>query len=272
VTASQSTSDAIKGAAALNKGIKILTAIAEAEKPLSARELSEHTDLPRPTVYRLLSALSEAGLVRHSNNGPTYKLGSALVTIAHRALDQTDIRDIAHEYLQKLRDETGETVHLAVLSNQSMLYVDNIESHERVRMKCSLGATVPLHSTAVGKAYLAFTREHEREQALARLNLVNVTGKSITSLEVLRLAIADAQKCGWTTDAEENERDIFCFGAPILDRNGYATAAVSVSIPRYRVSPDVEAVYVAPLLRATAAVSRILGYKPAPVAEKAHAV
>lgn len=209
-------------------------------------------------------------LVRRSNNGPTYKLGSALVTIAHRALDQTDIRDIAHEYLQKLRDEAGETVHLAVLSNQSMHYVDNIESHERVRMKCSLGATVPLHSTAVGKAYLAFTREHEREQALERLNLVNVTGKSIASLDVLRLAIADVQTRGWATDAEENERDIFCFGAPILDRNGYATAAVS--IPRYRVSPDAEADYVEPLLRATGAVSRILGYKPAPMPEKARAV
>ena len=153
-----------------------------------------------------------------------------------------------------------------------MLYIDNIESHERVRMKRSLGATVPLHSTAVGKACLAFTREQEREQALERLNLVNVTGKSITLLDVQRLAIADVKTRGWATDAEENERDIVSFGTPILDRNGYATAAVSVSTPRYRVSPDVEAVYVEPLLRATAAVSRILGYKPAPMPEKARAV
>src|SRR5215212_8893058 len=99
--------DGIKGAAALNKGIKLLTAIADAEVPPSVRDLSDQTMLPRPTVYRLLAALTEAGLVRQSS-GHTYQLGATLVMIAHRALDQMDIRDIAHEHLLKLRDETGE--------------------------------------------------------------------------------------------------------------------------------------------------------------------
>jgi DNA-binding IclR family transcriptional regulator len=258
----QPTPDGIKGAAALNKGIKLLTAIADAETPPSARDLSDQTMLPRPTVYRLLAALTEAGLVRQSSAGHTYQLGAALVTIAHRALDQMDIRDIAHEHLLKLRDDTGETVHLAVFSNDAMLYVDNIESRERVRMKCSLGVSVPLHTTAVGKAYLAFSPEQQRESALARLQLDDVTGHSITSRETLRAQIAEAARRGWTTDEEENERDIFCFGAPILDRRGNAVAAASISIPRFRLRPMAETVYVAPLLEATASVSRILGYRP----------
>jgi DNA-binding IclR family transcriptional regulator len=256
------TPDSIKGAAALNKGIKLLTAIADAEVPPSARDLSDQTMLPRPTVYRLLAALTEAGLVRQSSGGHTYQLGATLVTIAHRALDQMDIRDIAHEHLLKLRDETGETVHLAVFSNDAMLYVDNIESRERVRMKCSLGVSVPLYTTAVGKAYLAFSPEDQRESALERLQLDDVTGHSITSREALRAQIADAARRGWTTDEEENERDIFCFGAPILDRRGNAVAAASISIPRFRLRPMAETAYVAPLLEATGNVSRILGYRP----------
>ncbi len=258
----QPTPDGIKGAAALNKGIKLLTAIADAEHPPSVRDLSDQTMLPRPTVYRLLAALTEAGLVRQSSGGHTYQLGATLVTIAHRALDQMDIRDIAHEHLLKLRDETGETVHLAVFSNDAMLYVDNIESRERVRMKCSLGVSVPLHTTAVGKAYLAFSPEDQRESALERLKLDDVTGHSITSRDALRAQIADAARRGWTTDEEENERDIFCFGAPILDRRGNAVAAASISIPRFRLRPMAETVYVAPLLEATSNVSRILGYRP----------
>ena len=71
-----------------NKGIKLLTAIADAEVPPSVRDLSDQTMLPRPTVYRLLAALTEAGLVRQSSAGHTYQLGATLVTIAHRALDQ----------------------------------------------------------------------------------------------------------------------------------------------------------------------------------------
>ena len=173
-----------------------------------------------------------------------------------------DIRDIAHEHLLKLRDETGETVHLAVFSNDAMLYVDNIESRERVRMKCSLGVSVPLHTTAVGKAYLAFSPEDQRESALERLKLEDVTGHSITSRDALRAQIADAARRGWSTDEEENERDIFCFGAPILDRRGNAVAAASISIPRFRLRPMAETVYVAPLLEATTNVSRILGYRP----------
>lgn len=257
----QPTPDSIKGVAALNKGIKLLTAIADAEVPPTVRDLSDQTMLPRPTVYRLLAALTEAGLVRQSS-GHTYQLGATLVTIAHRALDQMDIRDIAHEHLLKLRDETGETVHLAVFSNDAMLYVDNIESRERVRMKCSLGVSVPLHTTAVGKAYLAFSPQDQRESTLERLRLDDVTGHSITSRDALRAQIADAARRGWTTDEEENERDIFCFGAPILDRRGNAVAAASISIPRFRLRPMAEQVYVAPLLEATTNVSRILGYRP----------
>ena len=89
-----------------------------------------------------------------------------------------------------------------------------------------------------------------------------MTGHSITSRDALRAQIADAARRGWTTDEEENERDIFCFGAPILDRRGNAVAAASISIPRFRLRPMAEQAYVAPLLEATTSVSRILGYRP----------
>ncbi len=253
-----------KGTAALNKGIKILTAIAEAPNQLTVRELSEATELPRPTVYRLLAALIEAGLVRQSRASHAYQLGNTLLSIAHRALDQIDIRDIAHEHLETLRDETGETVHLAVYHKGQMLYVDNLESQERVRMSCSLGASMPLHSTAVGKSFLSFLPESECESMLPQLALTNVTGKSIISLDALRTELDLVRMRGWATDEEENERDIFCFGAPILNREGRPVAAVSVSIPRYRLRANVEPIYVEPLLRTTQAVSRILGYVPRP--------
>jgi IclR family KDG regulon transcriptional repressor len=252
-----------KGTAALSKGIKVLSAIAEAPGKLTVRELAEVTALPRPTVYRLLSALVDEGLVRPSKNGHTYQLGNTLVTIAHRALEQTDIRDIAHEHLVALRDLTGETVHLAIFHNNTMLYVDNLDSPERVRMACSLGVSVPLHSTAVGKIYLAHLPEAERDAILSQLALTQVTGHSITSVNALRSEIADAQARGWSTDEAENERDIYCFGAAVLNRDSRPVAGISISIPRFRLRAKVEATYVQPLLNTAAAVSRILGHRPA---------
>ncbi len=251
-----------KGTAALIKGIKILTVIAETPRALTVRELSEAVMLPRPTVYRLLATLIKAGLVRQSATGHSYQLGNTLVAIAHRALEQTDIRDIAHEHLVALRDETGETVHLAILHNNMMLYVDNLDSRERVRMACSLGVSVPLHNTAVGKVYLAFLPEQEQQTMFQQLSLTQVTGRSITSLAELRSEMADAKARGWATDEGENERDIFCFGAPVLNREGRPVAGISISVPRFRMQAKVEASYVEPLLRVTTAVSRILGYVP----------
>ncbi|MCP4615442.1 MAG: IclR family transcriptional regulator [Bradyrhizobium sp.] len=241
-----------------------MTAIAEAPGKLTVRELSEATSLPRPTVYRLLSSLIESGLVKPSASGHTYQLGNTLLMIAHRALDQTDIRDIAHEHLVRLRDQTGETVHLAVFHNNMMLYVDNLESRERVRMTCSLGVSVPLHSTAVGKAYLAALPAQERDAILDQLSLTNVTGKSITTLDALRAEIATATSHGWAADEEENERDIFCYGAPVLNREGRPVACISISIPRFRMQAEVETAYVGPLLETSQAVSRILGHFPRP--------
>lgn len=248
-----------KGTAALTKGINLLSAIAEAPQPLTVKELSEAVALPRPTVYRLLAALIKSGLVRQSAAGHAYQIGNALIGIANRALEKIEVRDVAHEFLLALRDETGETVHLAVFHNNAMLYVDNLDSPERVRMACSLGATVPLHNTAVGKAHLAFLPEAEREAIMTQLPLPQVTGQSITSLAALRSEVLDTADRGWATDEGENERDIFCFGAPVLNREGRPVAGISISIPRFRLRAKVESAYIEPLLRTTAAVSNILG-------------
>jgi IclR family KDG regulon transcriptional repressor len=248
-----------KGTAALTKGINLLKVIAEASQSLTVKELSEAVALPRPTVYRLLATLIKSGLVRQSTAGHAYQIGNTLIGIANRALEKIEIRDIAHEFLLALRDETGETVHLAVFHNNAMLYVDNLDSPERVRMACSLGATVPLHNTAVGKTYLAFLSEAEREALMDKLPLPQVTGRSITSREALRAEVLETASRGWATDEEENERDIFCFGAPVLNREGRPVAGISISVPRFRIRAKIESAYIEPLLKTTAAVSNILG-------------
>jgi IclR family KDG regulon transcriptional repressor len=253
--------DGTKGTAALTKGIRILNAIASANAHPTARQLSETTGLPRPTVYRMLAALERQGLVRQNGNGGSYRLGPTLVMFAHRALEQTDIRDIAHEHMETLRDATGETVHLAVFNKDEMLYIDKVESLERVRMACVVGASVPLHTTAVGKSYVAALPDDRREALIHALKFARITDRSITSAEDFRTQIAKVRKEGYAVDEEENERDIVCFGAPILDRLGMPLAAISVSVPRFRLREDRRRIYVQPLLQSCDRISRLLGFQ-----------
>jgi IclR family KDG regulon transcriptional repressor len=219
------------------------------------------TGLPRPTVYRLLAALERQGLIRHNNSGGSYRLGPTLVMFAHRALEQTDIRDIAHEHMESLRDATGETVHLAVFNKGEMLYLDKVESRERVRMACIVGASVPLHTTAVGKSYVAALPDDRREALIRAMKFVRVTGRSIASADHFRTQIAEVRKQGYAIDEEENERDIVCFGAPILKQLGAPLAAISVSVPRFRLREDRRNAYVRPLLQSCDRISRLLGFQ-----------
>jgi DNA-binding IclR family transcriptional regulator len=248
-----------KGTAALTKGISLLNAIARGSTHPTARELSEATGLPRPTVYRLLSALERQGLVRQNGNGGAYRLGPTLVMFAHRALEQIDIRDIAHEHLESLRDTTGETVHLAVFNKNEMLYIDKVESLERVRMACIIGASVPLHTTAVGKSFVAALPDDRREILIRKMKFARVTQSSITSASAFRAQIACVRKNGYAVDEEENERDIVCFGAPILGRLGEPLAAISVSVPRFRLRKNQNA-YIHPLLKTCDQISKLMGF------------
>ena len=254
--------NAAKGTAALSKGIKLLSAIAGAPNDPNARQLADSTGIPRPTVYRLLSALKREGLVRQTDTGGAYRLGPAMVVFAHRALEQTDIRDIAHEHMEALRDTTGETVHLAVLNKGEMLYLDKVESLERVRMTCVIGASAPLHTTAVGKSYMAALPDDQRDRLIEDLKLVSVTEHSITSADDLRAQIQRVQALGYAMDEQENERDLVCFGAPILDRRGAPVAAISVSVPQFRLHSDPEHVYAKPLLDTCRHISSLIGSRP----------
>lgn len=261
MSASNDICDPAKGTAALSKGIRLLNEIAGAQTNLTARQLSEATGFPRPTVYRLLAALKREGLVRQSGHNGAYRLGPALVMFAHRALEQTDIRDIAREHLEALRDATGETVHLAVFNKGEMLYIDKVESRQRVRMACVVGASVPVHTTAVGKCYVAALPDDQREALIKTLKFTRVTDRSITTADDFRRQIALVRENGYAVDEQENENDIVCFGAPILDRLGYPQAAVSVSVPCFRLRHDRRDAYTAPLRQACTRISKLLGFR-----------
>ena len=115
-----------------------------------------------------------------------------------------------------------------------MVYVDKLESPQNVRMISRIGTRVNLHSTSVGKAYLAALDSAVRENILAQLQLTRRTEHTITNLDQLRDELAQTQQRGFSLDWEENELDIRCFGAAILDCGGQPIGCVSVSVPKYR--------------------------------------
>lgn len=253
---------AVAGTAAFAKFMHVLQLVADAPEPPTAADLTRDSGFPRPTLHRIVAALQAEGLLCPGSRAGTLVLGPRLIELASRSWGRSDLRLAASEALEQLRDTTGETVHLAVHSGGRMVYIDKLESPSAVRMASRIGASVALHSTAVGKAYLAGLPAARREALLASLELTALTPKTVTTLQALRRQLDTVQAVGWSVDDEENEADIQCFGAAIVGDHGMPVAAVSVSTLRFRQKPDPQLAYVVPLLAACRAISARIATTP----------
>jgi DNA-binding IclR family transcriptional regulator len=248
----------IKGTQSFSRSMIVLQLIADQVEPPGVTELLALSSLTRPTLYRILSSLEAEGVVIKTS-GKRYRLGARLIGLAHGALAQVDIRSIARSVLTALRDQTGETVHLAIRNRDEMVYVDKIDSREVVRMASTIGTRVPFHSSSVGKAYLAALPNIEAKKIMDRLCLAPLTQHTSTDLQYVSEKVEAARVLGFSFDEQENEDGIVCYGAPIRDGSGLPVASVSISIPMFRLNAD-KTHYSRPLVSRCDEISKMLGF------------
>jgi DNA-binding IclR family transcriptional regulator len=247
----------IPGTQSFSRSIAVLQAISDYTSPPTASDLLAGCGLSRPTLFRILASLEAEGLVTKTNQG-CYKPGTRLVGLARRALEDTDIRSLARPELESLRDRTGETVHLAIRSGDEMVYIDKIESLKVVRMASSIGTRVALHSTSVGKSYLSALPAADFEALINRLDLNKLTDQTATTPQALTEQVEKYRRLGYINDDQENEIGISCFGAAILNEQLNPIAAVSISVPVFRVRAE-QNFYTRPLQECAANISRTAG-------------
>ncbi len=174
-------------------------------------------------MHRIAAALVAEGLAVDEDGA--LRLGPRLVSLAFRAVDGSLLRQAAREPLSRLRDDLDETVHLAVPDFGEMVYIDKLESHRTVRMASRIGTRVSLHTSAVGKAWLATLPDSELAALLDRLALPARTPHSLTDRDSLRRAVAETRERGHSLDLQENELDICCYGRALRGAGARCSAA-----------------------------------------------
>lgn len=224
----------VQGAASFSKFIAVLQAIADEPGKLDMARLGRRVTYPRGTLYRIVTALIAENLVTQNRETGALHLGHRLIHFASKSWETSDLRSSARDHIEALRNATGETVHLAVPSGTGMVYIDKLESPRAVRMMSRIGTRVEMHSTSVGKAYLAALSAERCREIVESLDMRPRTGKTITDVDALLAEIERTRARGYSFDNEENEPDIRCIGGAIVDRSGQAVGAVSLSIPLYR--------------------------------------
>lgn len=242
----------VAGTAAFSKFMAVLQTVADAAGPVAMAELVRACGYPRGTVYRIVAALAQQGLIAEagaSGGIVRYGLGPRLLQLASRAWSQLDLRAALADDLQALRDETGETVHLAVPVDREMIYIDKLESQGPVRMASRVGGRLALHCTAAGKAYLAALPDAQAAPLIATLDLAARMPNTITDRDALRQELARIRQRGYAVDDEENERGIVCYSVAVAGQGSRPLACVSVSTLQFRQQGAAPSRYIAPLIR-----------------------
>ncbi len=219
--------------AVLGKALAIVESLVEG-KTLGVSELSERTGASKASAFRILSTLERRGYVTKDPASRKYRPGPRLVAIACTLVSGLDLVQGARPVLAALHAEFDETVNLGVLSEGQVLYLDILESSHGLRMAARVGKRDPLHSTALGKAILAWLPADETTGLLPQGRFARCTPRTITTRPSLERQLVIFRKLGYAVDDEENEPGARCVGVPILDARGHPVAALSVSGPASR--------------------------------------
>lgn len=228
----------IPGAQALRRGLSLLDIVAQNARPLRLFEIAEAAELSKPTAHRMLSTLVEAGLLRMDERDQTYRLGFRLFEMAHQVWDQFDLRAAAEPELERLRDLAGETVRLAILDSDEVLYVDQREAVQTVRLGNGVGARASAYASGAGKAILAHLDPLMREQTLNRLIYQRFTPNTITDRAALSQHLDLTKARGYSISVEEQHVGVSSIAAAILDHRARAIGAVAIVGPAYRMGLD----------------------------------
>ncbi len=226
---------------------------------LGLREVTQNTGIPKSTVFRILSTLVDLGYVTREPNR-SYRINPRLGRLVNDGAASEVLRRLARPLMLELRDTYGETVNLGVQQFDKVTYLEVVPSEFALRLQESRGASVPVHASALGKAILAFSPQREVEALVRGQKLESVTEHTISDSDAFLAELKRVRNAGVAFDRGEGSMLAICIGAPILDTNGNAIAAMSISGPASRFNPKKDSPVIASLVKGTTELSRALAH------------
>jgi DNA-binding IclR family transcriptional regulator len=234
------------------------------EKPsLSLTQIAEQVGMHKSTIHRLLATLEAKRFVMRDKVTGLYQLGFRFIELASIMLHDLDINRWAQPYLHQLTDLSGETVDLAVIDGDHVVYLQVVESPQRVKIAAAVGEQLPMYCTATGKAFLAYLPESQVEEILAN-GIARYTENTLTTPEDLFRDLRQVRRRGFAISEQEYERDINAVAAPVLDINGCPLAVIAIVGPSFRLSHDRMIKLGQSLLATTSAIAREVGLATLP--------
>jgi sugar lactone lactonase YvrE/DNA-binding IclR family transcriptional regulator len=226
------------GVGVLEKAMGLLQLVAVARRPIGFTELLRASGLPKATLHRMLSTLLVERLLRHDAEAKTYQLGLRFLELAYQVWGDFDLRVAAQDELLRLRDQTEETVQLAILDGYDVVVVASETPRTGIRLASSTGQRQPLHGSALGKAIMASLDASSQRALLEHAQLHAMTPHTLTSMSLLQNDLDLTQTRGYALENQEFAEGLQGIAAPILNFEGRPIGAVGLSGPTFRLSVE----------------------------------
>lgn len=232
-------SQSIGGTRAIRRTCLVLREVgAAANRGASLPDLVAATGMPKSSVHRYLDVLVQEGFIERDTQSQTYRLGARIVSLASNETPLLVLR--ARPYLERLRDRFDETVNLGILSGDSIVYLDIIESPKTVRLAARVGDRDMVHATALGKAVAAALPEAEVRSLLQRTGLPRRTANTITRAADFMSHLDLVRRHGFAVDDQENDIEGRCVAIAIPGPRVQYAISVSGITSRFPMSKTAE--------------------------------
>lgn len=241
--------------------VEILECLANSKKPMRISELSRVLSIPKSSIFDIVHILLEKGFLEKDNEElKTFKLGLRIFQIGSAYINKIDLYKIAHPMLERLKNETNETVYLAVEDKGHIVYLDKVESDSPIRSICSIGSSNVMHLTGLGKAILAGYPEEKVKEITGGGELEVRTPRSIGDYKSLLIHLETIRDIGYAIDNGEDTEMVYCMAAPVYDRMDKVIAAISVSLLASKLTEEKRQQISELVVKTALGISNRLGY------------
>jgi len=201
-------------------------------------ELAQEIGSHKSTVFRFLSQMHAIGIMDRDEQTERYSLGLKLFELGNRVQLRKALVEKTHPELESVAMSITETVHIAVLKNHQVFYIDKVESPQGLKISSHIGSYNPAYATALGKVLLAFLPQSQMQRSLDVIfkegDLKAFTINTITNRDKMISELASIKSQRYALDKEEYEVGLICVAIPIFNQENQVIASLSASGPANR--------------------------------------
>lgn len=252
-----------------DRALDLLELFARHRDGLTMTDVCEHTGWPKSSALALLRTLQHREFLDISPTG-RYELGPRVAALGSAYLGHLSLEQKGAGVVREVSRACDETVHLAVLRERDVLYIAKEEGGGHMRMVSMVGRMIPAHGTGVGKVLLAALPPESLDALFPPgADLPRLTERTVTDRGAFVRELERIRSQGYASEMGESTVGVVCLAAPILDVRGEVIAAMSISVPEPRFTPERIPELFAQLMRGARRLSIRMGCPPERVPEAA---